>query len=193
MGAHPPHRSGEGVVLPHHLQGLFVAAFPDQGHVPLGARLRGTGGLAGRGPAFRHEEGVGNGLRIGTVDRLPFIQSGVEFVWQADRADRHAIGAAGALRRVHVPGTAAHPRRKPAGNAFEREEFGIGENLDVQMTPRLHELRRDDAHGAIVRGKRLVQLGHATADGGRRSPGGTPLSRRLPGRARPGFPRSLPR
>jgi len=38
-------------------------------------------------------------------------------------------------------------------------------NLDIQMPAALHQLGGDNAHGTVVGGEGLVQLGHNPADG----------------------------
>ncbi len=56
-----------------------------------------------------------------------------------------------------------HPEiARPAADPFN---FGQGDDLDIQMSPDLDQLGRHDAHGTVVGGKGLVQLGHGPADG----------------------------
>jgi hypothetical protein len=45
--------------------------------------------------------------------------------------------------------------------------FGQGQKLDVGVAPAFYELWGENAHGAVISGKGLVQLSHSTADGGR--------------------------
>ena len=49
--------------------------------------------------------------------------------------------------------------------AFDALHVGHGVKIDIQMATGFHQLGRDDAHGAIVGGKGLVQLRHHAADG----------------------------
>jgi len=46
-------------------------------------------------------------------------------------------------------------------------DLGVGEDLDVGVPVALDELGRLDAHRAVVRGERLVELRHLAADGRR--------------------------
>jgi hypothetical protein len=39
------------------------------------------------------------------------------------------------------------------------------QQLDIEMPPHLNQLGRQDAHGAVIGGKGLVELGHHPADG----------------------------
>jgi hypothetical protein len=41
----------------------------------------------------------------------------------------------------------------------------MGHQIDVEVTARFHKLRTDNAHGTVVGGEGLVQLGHLAADG----------------------------
>jgi hypothetical protein len=49
-----------------------------------------------------------------------------------------------------------------AGDLFN---FGQGMKLYIDVPADLDQFRRDNSHGTIIRGKRLVQLGHNAADG----------------------------
>ncbi len=46
-------------------------------------------------------------------------------------------------------------------------DFGIGQDFDIGMPITFDELGRFDAHGAVIGGKSLVELGHLAADGRR--------------------------
>jgi hypothetical protein len=41
-----------------------------------------------------------------------------------------------------------------------------GQQLDVEMPADLDQFRGDNSHGAVIGGKRLVELGHDPSDGG---------------------------
>jgi hypothetical protein len=49
--------------------------------------------------------------------------------------------------------------------AADGSDFGKGQEFDVEMPADLDQFRRDNSHGTIIGGKRLVQLGHGPADG----------------------------
>src|SRR5208337_3318169 len=48
--------------------------------------------------------------------------------------------------------------------AFQRQKLGVGKKRNVGMSAYLHELRRKDAHCAVVGGESLVELGHSASD-----------------------------
>jgi hypothetical protein len=50
--------------------------------------------------------------------------------------------------------------------AFQLLEFGQRKDFDVLVAAGLNQLRRQDAHRAVVGGEGLVELGHRPADGG---------------------------
>ncbi|MBA7664640.1 hypothetical protein ES703_72701 [subsurface metagenome] len=52
------------------------------------------------------------------------------------------------------------------GFAVKGDQFGVGDDVDVEMTTGVHQLWGEDAHGAVVGWKGFVQLGHDPADGG---------------------------
>ncbi len=44
--------------------------------------------------------------------------------------------------------------------------LSMGKNIDIQVSAKLHELGRDNSHGAIVGRKGLIQLSHDSAHAG---------------------------
>jgi hypothetical protein len=49
--------------------------------------------------------------------------------------------------------------------ALDPDNFGIAQNVYVGMSAAFNELGRDNAHGAVIGGKCLVELRHLAADG----------------------------
>ena len=88
------------VVPQNDLERLVEASLRDQSHIALRALMDGTSGLAGRGPAARNGEDVGNGLRERPVDRLALSQSLIELGRQRYWTLRDAGAATRAFRRV---------------------------------------------------------------------------------------------
>jgi hypothetical protein len=158
MIAHPPYGGWEGVVFLDHLQSFLIAARLDQGNIALCAGLRRTSVFAGACASLRYEKGIRHGLRVGNVDCLSLVQSLVEFVRQIDWTDLCAVIAAGAFLQVNITGTFPDLSLKITGLSFEGKQLAIGDDLDVEMTACLNQLRREDTHGAIVGGKGLVKL-----------------------------------
>ena len=138
----------------------------DELHVALDVDLRRAGEGAG-GPVQLHDaEGRRDRLGIEAVGRLPVGQPLVELIRHGHRADIGAFAAAGALGRVHITRFFAQGDLEVARLTAHLLDFGEGVDLDVEMPPALHQLGGDDAHGAVVGGKGLVQLRHDAADGG---------------------------
>ncbi len=169
MLAHAPAGRRERAALADQLIGLFEFAGRHQSHVPLGVDARRAGGLARRGPGrFGNAEDVGNGLRVGTEDGFAQAQAAVEFAAQVHRAGRCAVAAGVALVQIHIAGILADLDLEIAGLARYSLDVRQSDDLDVLIPGALHQLGREDAHGAVAGGKGLIELGHPPADGGRR-------------------------
>ena len=92
-------------------------------------------------------------------------QAGVEGVAARDGADGGAVAAAGALVDIDVARVLADDGAEVARLAVHALDIGAGHDLDVGVAARLHQVGREDAHGAVVGGEGLVELRHAPADG----------------------------
>ncbi len=57
--------------------------------------------------------------------------------------------------------------REFTGLSFHALDFGVGQDLDIGMPAAFNEFRRLNAHGAVIGGKGLVELGHLAANGRR--------------------------
>ncbi len=79
--------------------------------------------------------------------------------------DPDAVATAGALAHVHKPGAPAQEDLEIPGLAPDLQNLGGGLDRDQGMAGDLQHPGAEDAHGAIVGGKGLVQLRHQAADG----------------------------
>ena len=131
--------AGERVFLLEELHGLLVLPVVDQGDIALDADMRRAGGLAGRRAALFDAVGARHALGILFENRLAHGEPFVVFVDGLDRADLGAFAAARAFGQVDVPGLFAHDRGEIPGLAFEFEQFGIGEQIDIDMTADLDQ------------------------------------------------------
>ena len=52
------------------------------------------------------------------------------------------------------------------GFAADTKDLRIDHQVDIEMPSGFDKLWADGAHGAVVRGKGLIELGHMSADGG---------------------------
>jgi len=158
----------ERVVFFDDPQGVGVAALADQGDVTLGA-LTGRAGVAAGGNAeLLDGVGVRDGLGIQLVSCPARRQPLVERIGDDDRTDRGAVAAADALQRVDVARLVAQGGDEVAGLAVEPHDLAVDVQVDVQVAAGLDQLRADGAHGAVIGGEGLVELGHVPADGGPR-------------------------
>ena len=146
-------------------QGLGILALLDELDVTLGAEIGGAGPDA-RGPVrFLDGERGGNGLGIEPVNRFALRQPEVEFVGHRHRANLGTGPAAGAFAGVDVARFFIHADRKIPRLTRDALYFRQGVDLDVQVPTAFHQFGGDDAHGAVIGGEGLVQLGHDPADG----------------------------
>ena len=165
VGADPADGPRQGQPIHDQGQGLGIFVLLDELHVTLGAEI-GRAGPDARGPVgFLDGEGGGNGLGIEPVNRLAFRQPQVEIVGHPHRAHLGTGPAAGAFARVDVTGFFLHADREIPRRTTHGLHFGQGVDLDVQVPAAFHQFGRDDAHGAVIGGEGLVQLGHDPADG----------------------------
>jgi hypothetical protein len=108
----------------------------------------------------------GHGLGELDVDRLAVGHALVELGGDLDRALLGAGAAGNAPFLVHVPRVLEHPHGKVARIALDRHHLRVGEQVDVGVARNLHQLGREDAHGAVVGREGLVQTGHHSTDAG---------------------------
>src|SRR5581483_11454632 len=107
-----------------------------------------------------------DGLRIPARDRLSRSQSQVELTRQVDRTGLGALAAPGAPGRVHIGTASPQFRAKMSRVAFNVNQICVGEDLDIEVTPNADQPRRQNAHGAVIRGEGLVQLRHYPTNAG---------------------------
>jgi hypothetical protein len=80
------------------------------------------------------------------------------------RAVFNANAAAGAQIHIDAPGPFPYFHPEISRASFNRLKIRISDELDVQVPADLDQFGRDNSHGAVISGKRLVQLGHDPAD-----------------------------
>ena len=102
---------------------------------------------------------------MGFVDRLSHPDAGIEPVVDLDRADLDAVAAAGA--GIHIDIARVLADGDPEVPCFAVDSFHLGKGMDfnICMSLDIDHFRGKDAHGAVVCGKRLVELRHVAADG----------------------------
>jgi hypothetical protein len=164
----PSHGGREGVILFDHLERFPVAPSLDQSNIALGACLGWTGVLARARTSFSYQESIWHRLRIGAVDRLPLVQSSIEFIREENGANFRTVIAAGTFLQVDVARTFPDLGPKTPGLPFERKQLGVWGDLDVEMSACLDQFRGEDTHRAVVGGKSLVELRHGPTNGRRR-------------------------
>ncbi len=101
------------------------------------------------------------------VNRLVLGQVLVKRIGDLDRAVVHADVAASALLLGDVAGLLGQRYPEIARLAIDTLHFRIGDDFNIGVPGAFDELRRLDAHGTVVGGEGLVQLGHLAAKGGR--------------------------
>ena len=165
--ADPAADGGEGVGLARDGVRLGVAAVGDEGQVALRAGVHGARALAGAVALLGHRVGVGDGLRVELEDGLALAEVLVVRVGDDDGALGGALAAARADVRIDEPGVVVDLGAEAAGLALEADELGVGDHVDVEVTPGLYELGRQRAHRTVVGGEGLVELRHVTTQGRR--------------------------
>ena len=167
VGADAPQHAGQRQVVHDDFQGLGVFALAHHLNVALDVDARRAGQAAGCLVGFFDGVVDGDGLGVLLVGRLAVDQSQVVIVGQGDWTGLGAVAATGAQVGVDAGGPLVDRRRKVTRPAVETIEIGIGDQLDVHVSSHFHQNGTHDAHGAVVGGKGLVQLGHDPADGRR--------------------------
>ena len=165
MGTDAPDGARQGQVL--HDDGQALGELAHLGHLHIALYVQvGRAGYRTRGLVqLGYAVGIGEGLGVALESGLALTEALVKLIGQGDRTGLDAVAAGGAGVHVHVTGLLMHPHLEIARLAGNGGHLGLGEDLDVQVAPALHKFGRDDAHGAVVGGESLVQLGHASANG----------------------------
>ena len=121
----------------------------------------------GAGRLIPFVDGIRTGHRLGVrlVDRLAVSKSLIEQAFEPDRTHLGAIPARCTFVDIDISRTLVERNLKVAGVAGDLFNLGQGMKLYIDVPADLDQFRRDNSHGTIIGGKRLVQLGHNTADG----------------------------
>ena len=112
------------------------------------------------------DDDIGDRLGVGFVYGFPDAYTGIEPVVDLHRADMDAVFAPVTLALDDVAGVFPDPDAEAPGLAVDRLDLGACVDGDVRVPAHIHHLWREDAHGAVVCGKRLIELSHMPADGG---------------------------
>jgi len=140
------------------LQGFPVFSLGGQGNIALDADVGGAGGPAGCRAFFVNGENTRNGLGVLLIDCLSLGKTLVVVAGDGYGADLFTLPAAGAFCRIDEAGLLPDAGPELPRFALEIQKFGIRQKFDVQMPADLDQFRRDDSHGTVVGGKRLVEL-----------------------------------
>jgi hypothetical protein len=151
--------------LSYQCKGLFKFALGDEGDISLSITMEGTGCRTG-GCSFpvnrifeRH------GLREGNVDGLSLSKSHIEFIGECDRALGHTVSAGCTFGHINITRFLPEDHLEISGLAFDVDDLGIGDQIDVRVVGRIHHLGCDDTSRAVKRGEGLIQLSHMTTNG----------------------------
>jgi hypothetical protein len=108
-----------------------------------------------------------NGLREIYMDG--FIQRQVLIIGirDLDRAVLYTGGATRAFLLHNVSGLFNQGNLEVFCLPFYPVNFSIGQDVYIGMSATINKLRRFNAHGAVIRGKGLIKLGHLAANGRR--------------------------
>jgi hypothetical protein len=155
----------EGMVVFKEFQPLPVFSFPDKGHKTLRTHMGRTGGLARGCPPLGNGIGPRHGLGISLIDCLPGGEALIVRIRGLDGADLGAFAAASTLGHVDIARVLNDPGLEVPFLTLQFPEFCCCQEFDVQVPADLDQFGRDDSHGTVIGGKRLVQLGHEPADG----------------------------
>ena len=163
MVANAADAAGKRQLIAYDVEGLQELAFSDQAHVVPGVQVDGAPVDAGR---YFPVYGVRGGDGLGEIDvgpapaRKSFVVIGRNFEGTVRRAQpaRRAL-------LFHDPSRPSlDDGSEVAGLTFEGHYLAAHEELHVRVPPHLHELRRHDAHGAVIGRECLVELRHLAAD-----------------------------
>src|SRR5208337_2667769 len=114
------------------------------------------------GPVPRHN--ICDLLPVREIDLDPWTLEGLHPVLYG--TTRHASPAAGAFRLVHKAWPPLDGDREITRLPLDAFHFAQGEDFNVPVPADLDQPRGHGAHGAIVGGESLVELGHDPADAG---------------------------
>ena len=163
--ADPAADPGEGVVFLEQFHGFPVFSGMGQGDVPLNAHMGRAGRPAGGSAALG--DGIAAGDRLGVLFEGGFSprKALIVFVGNLDGADFGAFPATGTLGQVYKAGLLPELGFEISRFSVQSQYLGIGQEFYVQVPADLDQFGRDNSHGTVVGGKRLVQLGHQSPDG----------------------------
>ena len=166
MRADPAANGRKRISLADKIDRLEIFLFLDELDVTLDVDPGRALHFAGRVAVLENAENIRGGLGVKFGDALAGAQAAVEFVRDVHGADLRAFAATGAFVLVNIPRMPPDGGLEMARFAFEPDQLGKRQDLDIQVPRAFDELRRDDAGGAIAGREGLVQVRHHAADGG---------------------------
>ena len=168
MLAYPAANRREGVGFGCRDVCLFVLAGRGQRHVPARITMYRAAIVTRSHTDSGHREFVGNGLRIFLEDRLSVAQKLVVLVRDRYGTVLGTNTAAGTFLKIDEVRLDGNSCLEVARFARQLGKFGVGDHLDISVCPGSDQPGRYGAHRTVVRGERLVELGHVPADSGSR-------------------------
>ncbi len=153
------------VVFLDHTECILITVFPDKGDVTLRPLARRAGVTTRSNPLFFNSIRIGDGLRVKLVGGPLLCHPPIKPTGNDHGTDLRALSASRTLSHVDIARFVTERDGEIAGLPFYLGHFSIGHQLNVEVTAGFDQLGTDDAHSAVVRGKRLVELGHPPADG----------------------------
>jgi len=112
---------------------------------------------------------IGRRHRLGerTVNGFGCLQPHIKGIRTHHRTGFAAKPATNAQARIDVSGLMAHPGGEASSRSFQPDHFRKGVQPYAGMPTGIHHQGAKDSDRTVVRGKDLVQLAHATANGWR--------------------------
>ena len=141
MGADAAENAGQGQVFHDDFERFLVFALSDHLNVALDVQSGRAGHTAGGLVRFLDGKRTWNGLGIFFIGGLSVAESLVVFAGQGDRAHLDAIAAGSAFVRIDVAGFLFNIGFEIAFGTFNFVNFGIGDQIDVQMPADLDQFR----------------------------------------------------
>jgi len=127
--------------------------------------MSGAGRLAGRRVPFGNGKGAGNGLCVFLENGMLLAQPLIIFIGQIHGTYFGAVPAGGTLGWIDKARRFLHRDVKVSRGSFYFCNLRRGDKINVEMPADLDQFGRNNSHGTVIGGKRLVQFGHDSANG----------------------------
>jgi hypothetical protein len=113
-------------------------------------------GFTGRDPPLFNGKGIRGSLRVALKDGFTRGEVLIKFVRELHRTLGNALSAGSTLGEINVAGTLYDVHLEMTRLPFKRLNISIGDDLDIEVSPYLHQFGRDDTHGAVIGGEGFV-------------------------------------